>query len=141
MSTTVRRLLIAGMLVVGIAGIGLALTLVNTDDPSEEVVVSESSPVEALIPPEGSEILRQEAVGVDLRPGWTGTLEINDQEIPRDQLDVANLESLGQILYTAGEGKVIEQFDAGQNCATAIVWRVDESRADSRNIAWCFNVT
>ncbi len=141
MSTTVRRLLITVVVVIGIAGIGFALSLVNTDDPSEEVVVSESSPVEALIPPEGSEILRQDAIGVDLRPGWTGTLVVNDQEIPQDQLDIDNLESLGQILYTAGDGKVIEQFDGGQNCATAVIWRVEESRADSRTVSWCFNVT
>jgi hypothetical protein len=133
--------LVAVIVVVCLVGLGITLTFVDTDPPEDEVIVSESSPVEALIPPEGSEILRQEPVGVDLRPGWTGTLVVNDQEIPNGQLQTDNLESLGQILYTPGDGKVVERYDAGQNCATAIIWRVEESRASSRTVSWCFNVT
>ena len=127
--------------IVGLAGIVFAFTLVETDDGTNDIAVTEAGPVEQLIPPRGSEILRQEAVGVDLRPGWTGVLIINGTEIPEDQVNDDNLESLGQLLYTAGEGKVVERFEAGENCITAVVWRVEESRADSRDISWCFNVT
>ena len=93
------------------------------------------------IPPRNSEILRQDVTGVDLRPGWTGVLIVNDVEIPEDQLDLDNLESLGQVLFTPGDGKAVERYEAGENCVTAVVWRVEESRANSRNVDWCFNVT
>lgn len=140
MNPLVRRVLIVAAVALCLGGIVLAFTLVETNDGSEDVAITEGGPVERLIPPRDSEILRQEPVGVDLAQGWTGTLIVNDVEIPEGQLDTANLASLGQILYTAGEDRVVE-FGAGRNCVTAVVWRVDESRENSRNVSWCFNVT
>jgi hypothetical protein len=137
----VRRVLTTLFVLACVGGIVWAFTLVETDDGTDDIAVTDSGPVEQLIPPRDSEILRQDVVGVDLRPGWTGTLVINDVEIPEDQLDTDNLASLGQILYSARDGRAIEEFEAGRNCVTAVVWRVEESRADSRNISWCFNVT
>ena len=138
----VRRIAVTLFVLVCVAGIVWAFSLVDRDDGSNDVAITEGGPVEALIPPRNSEILRQDVVGVDLRPGWTGVLVINDVEIPEDQVDTSNLQSLGQILYTVGEGKAVERFEAGENCVTAIVWRVEESRADSQPpINWCFNVT
>jgi hypothetical protein len=66
---------------------------------------------------------------------------VNGVEIPEDQVDAADLASTGVLTYTVGDGKAVEEFEAGQNCVTAIVWRFEESRDDSRNISWCFNVT
>jgi hypothetical protein len=140
-SDSLRRVLVALAVVAGLAGIVFAFSLVDTDDGTNDIAVTDAGPVEQLIPPRGSEILRQEAVGVDLRPGWTGVLVVNDVEIPEDQVDDDNLASLGQLLYTPGSDKVIERFEAGENCVTAVVWRAAESRADSRNVSWCFNVT
>jgi hypothetical protein len=140
-SDSVRRVLVILAFILGLAGIGFACSKVDTDDGTDDIAVTDAGPVEQLIPPRGSEILRQEAVGVDLRPGWTGVLIINNEEIPEDQVDTANLAALGQLLYTAGDGKAVEHFEAGENCITAVVWRVEESRADSRNVDWCFNVT
>jgi hypothetical protein len=139
--STTGRILVVLAVLAGLAGIVYAFSLVETGDGSDDVAVSESGPIERLIPARGSEILAQEAIGVDLRPGWTGVLVVNGIEIPEDQLDTANLASLGQILYTTGEGKAVEAFAAGENCATAITWRADESRANSRTTTWCFNVT
>ena len=141
MSPVLRRTLITIVVIGALAGVVFAFSQVNRDDGSNDVAVSETGPVEQLIPPRGSEILRQDVTGVDLRPGWTGVLIVNGVEIPQDQLDTANLESLGQVLYTPGDGKAVEHYDAGENCVTAVIWRVEESRADSRNVDWCFNVT
>jgi hypothetical protein len=136
-----RRLLTITVVLGAIAGVVWAFTLVETDDGSNDIATSGDSPVELLIPPRDSEILRQEAVGVDLRPGWTGVLQVNGVEIPEDQVDAANVASTGVITYTVGDGKAVERFEAGRNCVTAVVWRVEESRAQSRDISWCFNVT
>jgi hypothetical protein len=140
-STLVRRLLIAGFVIVCLAGIVWAFTLVETNDGSNDIAVTDSGPVERLIPPRDSEILRQEPVGVDLRPGWTGVLIVNNVEIPEDQVFDDNLESTGELTYTVGDGKAVEHWEAGQNCVTAVLWRVEETRDEARNVTWCFNVT
>ena len=136
-----RRIVITCAVLFCLAGVVFAFSKVSRDDGTNDIAVTESGPVEQLIPPRNSEILRQDVTGVDLRPGWTGVLIVNGVEIPEDQLDLDNLESLGQVLFTPGEDKAVEQYEAGENCVTAVVWRVDESRADSRNVDWCFNVT
>ncbi len=49
---------------------------------------SDIDPVEAFLPRSGEASACQEAVGVDLRPGWAATLEINGIPIPNEQLNV-----------------------------------------------------
>jgi len=124
-----------------LAGVVFAFSEVSRDDGTNDIAVTDAGPVEQLVPPRNSEILRQDVTGVDLRPGWTGVLVVNGVEIPEDQLDLDNLESLGQVFFTPGDSKAVERYEAGENCVTAVVWRVEESRADSRNVDWCFNVT
>ena len=141
MPVWLSRLLIALVVVVCLAGVAWAFTLVETNDGSNDIAVTDSGPVERLIPPRDSEILRQEPVGVDLRTGWTGVLVVNGVEIPEDQVFDDNLASTGELTYTVGEGKAVERFAAGENCVTAILWRVEETRDDGRNVTWCFNVT
>ena len=141
MHPLVRRTLVTLAVVALLAGVVLAFSKVSRDDGTNDIAVTESGPVEQLIPPRNSEILRQDVTGVDLRPGWTGVLIVNGVEIPEDQLDLDNLESLGQVFFTPGEDKAVERYDAGENCVTAVVWRVEESRADSRTVDWSFNVT
>lgn len=136
-----RRTVITLVVVGCLAGIVFAFSKVSRDDGSNDIAVTDAGPVEQLIPPRNSEILRQDVTGVDLRPGWTGVLIVNGVEIPEDQLYLDNLESLGQVLFTPGDDKAVERYLAGENCVTAVVWRVEESRADARNTDWCFNVT
>ena len=138
-SPLVRRTLITFAVLFCLAGVVFAFSWADTDQDAG-FAISDANPIEERIPAPDSEILRQDVVGVDLRPGWTGVLIVNEVEIPEDQLDLANLDSLGQILYRATEDSAV-QFEAGRNCATAVVWRVEESRADSRTDTWCFNVT
>lgn len=138
MSPTLQRILFAVLVVVGLAGVIFAFTRVSTDDP-DSVAVGDTGPVERLIPPRDAEILRQEPVGVDLNPGWTGILQVNGVEIPEDQLNT--VAATGEITYTVGPGKAVERFQGGQNCVTAVVWRVELSRQDARELTWCFDVT
>lgn len=139
--STRGRLLVTLVALICVAGLVFAYTLVSTDGAEDDIAVTDAGPIEALIPPRDSEILAQASMGVDLRPGWTGVLALNGVEIPEDQLDLANVASLGQILFTPAEGRAVEEYDAGENCAAAITWRVEESRANARTTTWCFNVT
>jgi hypothetical protein len=137
----VRRIVSSLVVVAAFAGIVYACTEIETDDGTDDVATTGDSPVERLIPPRGSEILRQEPVGVDLRSGWTGVLQVNGVEIPEDEADAADLASTGVLTYTVGDDKTVERFEAGENCVTAVVWRVEDTRQDARSVSWCFNVT
>jgi hypothetical protein len=134
-----RRVVTIVLVLVGLVGVVFAFSLVDTGENDNEVVVNDTGPIEQLIPARDDEILRQEPVGVDLNPGWTGILQVNGVEIPEDQLDIEP--ALGQVLFLPAAGKAVERFEAGENCVTAVVWRVEETRADARNVDWCFNVT
>lgn len=135
-----RRTVITLVVIGCLAGVVFAFRAVDTDAVPDDIEVSGANPIEERIPQPESEILRQDVVGVDLQAGWTGVLILNDVEIPQDQLDTDNLASLGQVLYRVGDDTAVE-FAAGRNCVTAVIWRVEESRENSRNESWCFNVT
>ncbi len=138
---TPHRILFAVIALAALAGIVGALFLVDTSDEDDAPDVAGGDlPVEERIPAPEAEILRQEPVGIDLSPGWTGALSVNGTPIPPDEL-LPGREPLGQLLYTAGEGKAVERFEAGRNCVAAEVWRFEESRENSQTIRWCFNVT
>ncbi len=141
MSPLLRRLLSALVVLAALGGIVYACSEVDTDDDGDATVTGESSPIEVYVPADGNEILRQERFGVDLRPGFTGALQLNGVEIPLDEVDDDTLASTGELYFTPGEGLTVERYEAGRNCATAVVWGVEESRADARTYSWCFNVT
>jgi hypothetical protein len=140
-SPLLRRVVSALVVLAALGGVAYACTEIETDDGTNDVAVTGSSPAERLVPPRGSEILRQEAFGIDLKPGWTGVLVLNGVEIPEDQVDDANIASTGELYFTPDDGLAVERYEAGENCVAAIVWRVEDTRADARSVPWCFNVT
>jgi hypothetical protein len=135
----VRRVVITLIVLACIGGLVLALQRADTGEPDSP---SAGSPdvIEFLVPAQGAEVLQQANVAADLAAGWTGTLVINDTEIPDAQL----VREPGQniVEYRPGPGQVIEQLPPGPNCAQVITWRVNESRERGRTpVEWCFEVT
>lgn len=95
--------------------------------------------VENLIPRRNSQIPQQSTVGIDLAPGWDGTLVLNNVPIPDDELQ--KTPQIGVIEFTPGKGKAVEKFKTGQNCINAVIWRISEGRGVAdRSIPWCFEV-
>jgi len=94
--------------------------------------------VERLIPADDAKILQQAPVGIDLAPGYEGTLAVNGVPIPDDQL--SRTPQLNLIEFEPGPGKEIEQFPAGQNCVVATFWRSETGRTQTTSRAWCFTV-
>jgi hypothetical protein len=136
--TIVRRIGITLLVLACIAALGLA---VHRTRSGEETVdqTGGTGIVEQLIPANNSDVLQQAQIGIDLVPGWTGVLIVNGTEVPEDQL--VRHPELYSFLFQPGKGQEIEQLPAGQNCAEALVWRVDQTRADARPVNWCFRVT
>jgi len=126
------------VVLVVLAGFTLAVRHAKTGDPE----IQESGPSdvwELQQPANGDHVLRQAQIGIDLLPGWTGVLIVNGTEIPEDQLQ--RVPALYQVFFTPAEGAEIEQLPPGRNCVSAIVWRVESTRADAHSpIDWCFFV-
>jgi hypothetical protein len=133
-----RRLLILLVAVLAVAALVVAAQLAQTGDDGAGTAVS-GEDVERLIPGPGSEILAQEAVGIDLATGYDAVLVLNGVEIPEDQLNRRN--GLNEILYRPPEEGAAVDYEAGENCLVALVWALDESRSEARPVSWCFNVT
>ncbi|CAN5841319.1 hypothetical protein BH24ACT3_BH24ACT3_12860 [soil metagenome] len=111
----------------------------STGTGTDDLAVTSSDAIERLIPPRGDEILQQATVGIDLAPGYEGLLAVNGTAIPEDQLSIEP--ALNTIQFTPGEGKAVEAFGAGQNCAEAIYWESAEGRDAAETVSWCFEVT
>jgi hypothetical protein len=151
-----KTLLIASLVV----GLGLALVTrglligVTGDDRSPlPPLIEEVRPV-----PEAEQALSQTSVFVDLAPGYTGVLIIDDVEIETiDVSEVANdrVEPGEQVSipagavyergnatlsFTPGAGAPIEEFSEGLHRATVLYWRLDETRQRARTYTWTFNV-
>ena len=134
-----KLLVILGVLVAA-GAMAAAVIRTETDEETPATQSGKRTVVEHLIPRAGSEILRQQELGVDLAPGYEGTLVINDVEIPRDQLRLVPEQH--QVFFTPGEGKIIEELPAGRTCVVAIAWRTAVGRgADDERTTWCFDVT
>lgn len=131
-----RRLLIGLGLVVAA---GLLVFGFTRDQAREGTTASGGDAVENLIPADGSEALAQGTIGVDLAPGYTGTLTINGAAVPSDEL--VDDRQQYQILYQPSPESALGDLPAGENCATARIWDIAEGEDESRLVTWCFNIT
>ena len=132
------RILLAALLVG--AAVALAVGLAATDT-SESDDTTPSDIVERFIPKQNDEVLRQAELGIDLAPGYDGTIGVNGVAIPVE--DQRRVPEQNQVFFTPGEGKAVEQLLAGPNCATATVWKAADGpgTANDRTFTWCFEAT
>ncbi len=136
------RIFVAVALVVVAVLLYAAVKITNTGEDSDEPASVRAAPdvVEHLVPPQGSQIPRQSEIGIDLAPGYDGTLIVDGVPIPTDQ--ERRVPEQNQIFFTPGKGKVIEELRAGQVCMTAVAWKSSVGRGkDDRSFNWCFGVT
>ncbi|MEP7112698.1 MAG: hypothetical protein ABI862_05495 [Ilumatobacteraceae bacterium] len=98
----------------------------------------------------------QTAVFVDLLPGYTGVLVIDDVELetvdPNDlksgvggqqvSLPPTTIYERGNatLTFVPAEGAKIESFVQGTHTATVIFWKILESRQRSQSYTWTFSV-
>jgi len=94
--------------------------------------------VERLLPGSDTQVVQQGTVGIDLAPGWEGSLVVDGVAIPAEDVDVN--ESLGLIQFTPGPGKIMRTLPVGNICAQATVFEARTGPQDSRLVSWCFDV-
>ncbi|MDP1820979.1 MAG: hypothetical protein Q8K58_13965, partial [Acidimicrobiales bacterium] len=120
--TTLRyRVLVALAVLAAIGALAAAVMRTDTGEDEPATVAGRPDVVEHLIPPSGTEFLRQSELGIDLAPGYEGALAVNGTEIPEDQLRLVPQQN--QVFFTPGAGKVIEELRAGPACVIAVVWK------------------
>jgi hypothetical protein len=134
------KVAVAAAVAVAAGALYLAVSRTSTD-PDEPVNVSaRPDVVERLIPFNGAEILRQQELGIDLAPGYEGTLVINGTEIPAEEQRLVPEQN--QVYFTPGDGKVIEELPGGTTCVVAIAWKSSNGRGPAdEQFRWCFEVT
>jgi len=132
---TLRRLLLPGLVLVGLGVLALAALLAADED---EPLVGEPA-LEAIFPVDGAEVVAQDRVGADLQVGYSGVLAINGTRVPPEQLEQDN--GLNQLVFRPGEGKVITELRQNRNCAEIVFW-ANSDGPDSAGPPrrWCFDV-
>ena len=131
-------LLVGGLVVAAVLAAVVGVLMTDTDQPDQ---VPQSEIVEHLVPKAGDEVVRQFELGIDLAPGYDGTLAVNGVEIPVEEQ--RRIPEQNQVFFTPGEGKSVERLLAGQNCVVATVWKTSEGpgTANDKTIPWCFEAT
>ena len=134
------RFKIVAAAVVALAGVLFYLAFTSLGDDEDPVLSQgDSQVVENLIPRRNAQVPQQSSVGIDLVVGWSGRLVVNGTEIPDDELVITP--QLGLIEFTPGPTRTVEALDSGQNCVTAVIWRLQDGRGvNDRTIPWCFEV-
>jgi hypothetical protein len=135
------RFKIGAVAVLAVAATAFVFAFLAFQEGNEDPVLQggDRAIVEALIPRRDAQVPQQSSVGIDLATGWEGTLIVNGVEIPEDQLTLTA--ELAIIEFMPGEGKAVEELQAGQNCVSALIWRIQDGRGVAdRTIPWCFDV-
>jgi hypothetical protein len=130
-----RWLWVVGAAVVVVVGVSIGALVVLGEGSDNDV---REAAIEQFIPAEGDQIVQQEPVGIDLAPGYDGTLALNGVAIPEDQLN--KVPALNLVQFIPGEGKEIEQYNEGRNCVLATFWLSKDGPGQATSRAWCFNV-
>ena len=144
---TPRRIVIVLLLAVGVAAMWWAFSSDGRqEDPAATDPGAQSDSggdvaqeaVERFVPQEGEQILRQDQVGVDLKPGYDADLVVEGHLIPEDQLD--KVEAQNEVYYRPGPDKEVRALDAGEMCVTARVRDLRRPDQPARDVRWCFRV-
>ena len=94
--------------------------------------------VEQFIPAPGLKVLKQDAVGIDLAPGYEAKLALDGVPIPDYQ--ITKVAALGTYTLNPVVGSDFEALPTGDHCATATYWRTIDGPQRATSQTWCFTV-
>lgn len=125
------------------AGIGLFVVAAFIGGGSStDRSVTDNPAVDRLIPNRGDEVLQQQAVGIDLAPGYRlVSLSISPDAACRFPVDVTEatryVEGLQQYIFSPGQGQPITALAADANCAVAVYTEIAQPQ-NTGTIDWVF---
>jgi hypothetical protein len=132
MTALMRRVIISVIAAVAVAGIGWAF---SASAPPKKVT---RPGIEAVSPPEGDLDLRQVQVGVDLAPGYTGTLYLDNVEIPED--DLHRVPAVNSITLKPQNDSPFRQLSPGRHVASVVYWPIAVGRSQEQRYTWRFSL-
>jgi len=134
-----RFKVIASVVLVAAISLFVVAFLTLSGNKDQGLSADNAKVVDSLVPTPNTQVPQQSSVGIDLVAGWDGVLRINGVEIPEDEL--VKTPQTGLIMFTPGDGKTVEQLEAGRNCVTAVIWPIADGRGPAdRQVPWCFEV-
>jgi hypothetical protein len=93
--------------------------------------------LDSYAPVDGSTVLRQTRIVVDLAPGYDLDLRVDGTAIPDSELDV--IEETGRFSWEPGPGKTFEQWTPGFHAIEA-TWDRVTGLPDPGSLRWRFRV-
>jgi hypothetical protein len=129
-----RRLFFGALVALAVAAMAIAISNGRTAPTAQ---ADRSEAIDAFVPNQGADVLRQSTVGIDVADGYQARLVVNGVNIPDDQL--SGDRGLGQYFFTPGPGLVLESLSGGQNCVLATYWLAAESPDRGQTVRWCFS--
>ena len=133
----IRRIVITLIVVACIAG--MAVAVAHAARRREFTITGSPNVVQLLAPPDGSSVLSQAQIEIDVTSPYDAHLAINGVAVPDEQLQ--KHPELSQVVFTPGAGKVFEKLPSGRHCVQADIFRVDGTTEAVPPVRWCFNVT
>ncbi len=93
-----------------------------------------------LTPTDGSNILQQDSVGIELVSGYTATMRVAGTSLPPSQ--VRRVAYANQVSYSfePGPNKVFTRWPEGKSCVDATYWKTADGPGSSAVEHWCFTV-
>jgi len=137
---TVRRVIISVILAAATAALVFGFSLSRS--PTKAPLYNDPAIAE-LTPKPGDLVLRQDRVGVTLRPYFTLAQEsspgllINQTGIPQDQLEY--IPGLNQYFFTPGARKEVPHLPVGRVCVGLHIKPIGAPDSQSHSFSWCFN--
>lgn len=133
-----RRIVIAALLVVAVAGLFLTGRAAVTGTSGTEDLPDE---VDQLIPGREAEVLRQAQVGIDVADGYDAWLEINGVDIRTAEDGLIKDLGTGLIVYQPAPGLPVEELEPLRNCVVAHVFDRVDGESSAQPVSWCFEAT
>ncbi|HEV2310966.1 MAG TPA: hypothetical protein VGU73_10595 [Acidimicrobiia bacterium] len=122
-----------------IAVANLGVLLLNKSDTTAPAPVGQPATVVSVLPSPGSLARPQTTIDVQLQTNLTGTLVIDGQEVPLNQLETAVV--TGEVAYRPGPGKPLQQFAPGNHSVTVEFWLATKPRpTNPGSYSWTFRV-
>ena len=137
------KLVIAGLALAGVALFVVAGVVGSGSDDDESVRRAEG--IISITPARGAEVLKQEAVGVQLEPEFRlVSMRIFDTPTLAGGIDVTSavheFEGINRFVFAPGEGQPVEEHSADDNCVVIVIEDITRP-GDLDDFDWCFTAS
>lgn len=131
---TRQRIVMSVLLAMAVVGIVFGFQMaVETEEPVR------IGAVQGVFPPQGQAMLKQDTIYADLSFPYTGSLVIDEIEIPDTQLKRIQVGDATRLSYTPAPNSATGSLEAGKHHAVVSYWLPDRP-AEVSGYSWDFTI-